>query len=166
MSRKTILIMDSSTFRNSNNEQIRIESTFGSFRNEHLASYSESLEWIIGGSKDILSTVPHGFFRITPTADDAELARAKGIGLGIAVLSTIQSKIKTAIQKDIDLVIYNTGDSKDWVDYNNMLNSADADAQKNIRNKTILVDSICCNYSIIIPKIIKLLGINPSNKTV
>lgn len=160
MNKKTIVIMDSATFRNKGNELVRVESTFGSFRNEHLAKYSDKLRWVVAASRNILSTMPHDFFYIQPEADDITLSNDNNVSLGIAVLTKIDQRIDAKLGVTPDLIIYSSGESKDWDDFDRLVNRLDAGAQRQIREKTILVNTTCCNYSIIIPRIVNLLRLS------
>lgn len=159
MGKKIIAVGDSSTFRSSDIETMRLEATFGAFRNNYLSKYHDQIEWVVIGQRDILTSAPHSFFKFEITPDDIEYANTNKVSFGIYVLTQLKQRILQKINKDPDLIIFSSGTIKDWDDFDTITNKLNADKQRSIRNSITMINTSCCRYDIIVPEIINNLGL-------
>lgn len=160
MTRKTIAIVDSSTFHNASTETVRLESTFGAFRNIHLANYYDKIDWIIVGNKDIVSATPHKFYHFTITNEDFLQSQISEINAGIIAVTNLKKQIATKCGVTPDLIIFSSDNSKDWDEFDTVVNGLNATSQSIIRNSILMINTACCRYDIIIPQIIGSLGLD------
>lgn len=157
MAKKTIVIIDSSTFRNSSSETVRLESTFGAFRNNHLAKFFDKLDWIVVGNRDILSAAPHKFYSFAITKEDIEIASVKGVSAGMVSATKIKERITSKLGVTPDLIIFSSDNHKDWDEYDILVNGLGSSEQSTIRNSVLMINTACCRYDIIVPQIIGML---------
>jgi hypothetical protein len=168
MANKKIIITDVASTRCPGRELIRLEQTFGRFRNEFLYKYEDKIDWIIAGCAPIHSSFKHQFFKLEITNADVERAKIKDnnndvIGeyaMPIVSLLSLSEKVNAKLAFKPDLIICTSDDNRDWADYDALLATMPSDDQSRIRDTTFLLNLSCFDKSIIIPQIIAKLGLN------
>lgn len=159
MAKKLIVIGDSSTFRNGDVETMRLEATFGAFRNNYLSEYLDQIDWVVVGQRDILTSAPHKFFKFDVVDSDIEEAKKYDISFGIYSLTQLKSRITERCHQAPDLIIFSSGSIKDWEEFDKLTNSLGAEEQEAIRKSIIMINTTCCRYDIVVPEIIRNLGL-------